>query len=80
MNKQRELIYGQRNKVLDGENLKDYILRCRLASVEDLLLHTSMRINEIAAIMNYTDESHLIREFKKYKNMSPSDFRSGRKN
>ena len=27
MNKQRELIYTQRNKVLDGENLKDTVLR-----------------------------------------------------
>ena len=27
MNKQRELIYAQRNKVLDGENLKDTVLR-----------------------------------------------------
>ena len=27
MNKQRELIYTQRNKVLDGENLKDTIMR-----------------------------------------------------
>ncbi len=26
MNKQREIIYGQRNKVLDGENLKDSII------------------------------------------------------
>ena len=26
MNKQREIIYAQRNKVLDGENLKDSIL------------------------------------------------------
>ena len=75
-----ETYIGRYFKSHTNENLKDYILRCRLASVEDLLLHTSMRINEIAAIMNYTDESHLIREFKKYKNMSPSDFRSGRKN
>ncbi len=27
MNKQRELIYAQRNKVLDGENLKDTVLK-----------------------------------------------------
>ncbi|MDF2567037.1 MAG: secA [Oscillospiraceae bacterium] len=26
MNRQRELIYGQRSKVLDGENLRDYIM------------------------------------------------------
>ena len=27
MNKQRELIYGQRNKVLDGEDIKDTVMR-----------------------------------------------------
>ena len=35
MNKQRELIYGQRNKVLDGENLKDYIMNMLRDSITD---------------------------------------------
>ena len=33
MNKQREIIYGQRSKVLDGEDLKDYIGQMRAESV-----------------------------------------------
>jgi preprotein translocase subunit SecA len=33
MNKQREIIYGQRSKVLDGEDLKDYIAQMRAESV-----------------------------------------------
>ncbi|MDD6237330.1 MAG: preprotein translocase subunit SecA [Clostridiales bacterium] len=35
MNKQRELIYGQRNKVLDGENLKEYIMNMLRDSITD---------------------------------------------
>jgi AraC-like DNA-binding protein len=34
-----------------------------------------MRINEIAYELNYTDESHLNRAFKKHKGVSPSEFR-----
>ena len=34
MNKQREIIYGQRNRVLDGENLKDSILTMMDETVE----------------------------------------------
>ncbi|MBQ4153016.1 MAG: SEC-C domain-containing protein, partial [Oscillospiraceae bacterium] len=35
MNKQRELIYGQRNQVLNGENLKDYMLKMVKDMVEN---------------------------------------------
>ena len=35
MNKQRELIYTQRNKVLDGENLKDTVIRMIDETVEE---------------------------------------------
>ncbi len=33
MNKQREIIYGQRSKVLEGEDLKEYIAQMRAESV-----------------------------------------------
>lgn len=36
MNKQREIIYSQRDKVLNGENLKDYII----SMVKDSITHT----------------------------------------
>ena len=35
MNKQRELIYGQRNRVLDGENLKETVLKMIDETIEE---------------------------------------------
>ena len=37
MNTQREIIYGQRKEVLDGENLKDSILKMIDSSIENLV-------------------------------------------
>ncbi|NLP48005.1 MAG: preprotein translocase subunit SecA [Clostridiales bacterium] len=37
MNRQRELIYGQRNKVLEGEELKPFILNMLKESIDDSL-------------------------------------------
>lgn len=37
MNKQRETIYGERNKVLDGENMKDNIQSMILAVISDTI-------------------------------------------
>jgi AraC-like DNA-binding protein len=34
-----------------------------------------MRINEIVYELNFTDESHLNRIFKKYRGVSPTEFR-----
>ena len=43
--------------------------------VESRLLHTDMRINEIVEELGFTDESHLNRLFRKYKGVSPTEFR-----
>ena len=37
----------------------------KLKLVENRLLHSEMRINEIAAELGFTDESHLNKLFKK---------------
>ncbi|NSL87888.1 helix-turn-helix transcriptional regulator [Chitinophaga sp. Mgbs1] len=58
-----------------GENMQDYITNYKLKLVEIRLQHSDMRINEIAAELNFTDESHLNRLFKKYRGMNPSAFR-----
>ena len=34
-----------------------------------------MRINEIADELNFSDESHLNKVFRKHKGMNPSEFR-----
>jgi len=66
---------GRYFKKQAGETLQDYITNYKLRLIETRLLHSDMRINEIAYELNFTDESHLNRLFKKYKGMNPSQFR-----
>ena len=66
---------GEYFKKHTGESLHQYITNYKLKLVETRLLYSSLRINEIAFELNFTDESHLNRIFKKYKGISPSDFR-----
>ncbi len=61
-----------------GENLQQYIINYKLKLMETRLLYTDMRINEIADEFGFTDESHLNRIFKKYKDLSPTAFRKQR--
>jgi AraC-like DNA-binding protein len=66
---------GRYFKKQTGETLQEYITKYKLRLIEIRLLNTDMRINEIADELNFTDESHLTRIFKKYKGISPSEFR-----
>jgi AraC-like DNA-binding protein len=58
-----------------GENLLQYITAYKLRLAETRLRYSSLRINEIAYELGFTDESHLNRAFKKYRGQSPSEFR-----
>lgn len=44
-------------------------------AVDNLLAHTDIRINEIALRLGFTDESHLTRTFKRYRNITPLKYR-----
>ena len=66
---------GKYFKKQTGETLQQYIINYKLRLVEMRLLNSDMRINEIVFELNFTDESHLNRLFKKYKGVNPSDFR-----
>ena len=55
--------------------MQQYIFSYRMKMVESRLLHSEMRINEIVEELGLTDESHLNKLFKRYKNCNPTDFR-----
>lgn len=57
-------------------SLQQYILNYKLKLIEDRLLHSDMRISEIANAFGFTDKSHLNHIFKKYKGITPSEFRN----
>lgn len=58
-----------------GETLQNYINAYRMQMIEARLLHTAARLNEIASDFGLTDVSHLNKLFRKYKGMSPTEFR-----
>jgi AraC-like DNA-binding protein len=72
-----ETYLGRYFKKHAGETLQQYIIDYRLKLVENRLLHSSMRIGEIADEFGFTDKSHLNRIFKKYRGTNPSDFKQG---
>lgn len=66
---------GRYFKKHTNETMQQYILNYKLKMVENRLLHSEMRINEIVMELGFTDESHLNKLFKKYRGCNPSDFR-----
>ena len=66
---------GRYFKKQTNETMQQYILKYKIKIVESRLLHTDMRINEIVEELGFTDESHLNRLFRKYKGVSPTEFR-----
>ncbi len=66
---------GRYFKKHTNETMQQYIINYKLKLIENRLLHSEMRINEIATELGFTDESHLNKLFKKYKGIIPSEFR-----
>lgn len=58
-----------------GESIKQYIITYKLTQIEGLLLYSRESLSEIADKFGFTDESHLSKQFKKYKGISPRAFR-----
>jgi AraC-like DNA-binding protein len=58
-----------------GQGLIQYITTCKIRLVEARLQYSDMRMSEIAHELNFTDDSHLNRVFKKHNGVSPSEYR-----
>lgn len=62
-------------KTQTGQSLQEYVTSYKLKLIETRLQFTDMQINEIVHELGFSDASHLNRLFKKYKGVSPSEFK-----
>ncbi|MHA4808408.1 helix-turn-helix domain-containing protein [Flavitalea flava] len=70
-----ETYLGRYFKKHFNETYQQYIMQYKFKLIENRLLHSNMRINEIADEFGFTDKSHFNRMFKKHSGMSPSAFK-----
>lgn len=58
-----------------GMNFNEYVNYTRVTEAEKLLISTDMNITEISNTVGFSTTSYFIKLFKKYKNISPKQFR-----
>lgn len=58
-----------------GQNIKEYITLTKVAAAKDMLEHSNIPVGMVALELGYTNFSHFSQVFKKYENMSPSEYR-----
>lgn len=58
-----------------GRSCKDYLEFVRVSKAENLLLYTNMDLTYISLETGFSDCSHLIKTFKKWKGITPKQFR-----
>lgn len=59
-----------------GISLKHYIIKVKLDVVKELLISTDKSIKEISQYISYDDEKYMMRLFKQYEGVTPSEFRN----
>lgn len=59
-----------------GLNIKEYITWTKVEAAKDMLEHTTIPVGMVALELGYTNFSHFSQVFKKYENVTPSEYRS----
>ncbi|MGN0165870.1 MAG: helix-turn-helix domain-containing protein [Lachnospiraceae bacterium] len=67
-------------KQIYGRSCKEYLEFIRISKAEDLLLYTDFDLTYISLETGFSDCSHLIKTFKKWKGITPKQYRIKRKN
>lgn len=62
-------------KIQTGSSLQEYVMNYKIKIIEMRLMHTNLNISEIVYELGFSDASHLNRIFKKYRGISPSEFK-----
>ncbi|SFQ32831.1 helix-turn-helix domain-containing protein [Salibacterium halotolerans] len=58
-----------------GMNLSEYIHLLKISKAKELLTRTNNSVKEVAAALGIEDEKYFMKMFKKYENMTPTEFR-----
>lgn len=58
-----------------GQNIKNYILQVKIDIAKDLLGNPNIPISFVSLELGYTNFSHFTQMFKKYENITPSEYR-----
>ena len=67
--------FARKFRALYGISCKEYIEQVRIARVEHFLLFTDWELTFISQEAGYADCSHMIRDFKRLKGMTPGKYR-----
>lgn len=59
-----------------GRTFTDLVTERRMEKAQELLVHTTMRISEIAEAVGFEDEAYFARRFRQWFNAAPSEFRA----
>lgn len=62
-------------KQYTGHNFIDYVTTLRIEKAKEYLLHSSLKTNEIASSVGYTDPRYFSQIFKKHTGHTPSEFK-----
>lgn len=63
-------------KSITGENFSHYVTRKRIDKARQLLLHSSLKVYEIAELSGYRSEKHFATSFKAMTGLTPTDYRN----
>ncbi|MBR4484780.1 MAG: helix-turn-helix transcriptional regulator, partial [Erysipelotrichaceae bacterium] len=61
-----------------GQNIKTYITQVKLDVAKDMLSNPNIPISLISCEIGYTNFSHFTQMFKKYENMTPTEYRKAK--
>lgn len=67
--------FAKKFHMIYGVSCKEYIVKIRIFKVEDYLLFTDFDLNYISQETGFSDCSHMIRNFKKYRGITPKQYR-----
>lgn len=66
----------QRRLLLEGTGYQELLTRVRRYRAHELLADEALDLNEVALLLGYEDQSSFFRAFKKWENITPSEWRT----